>query len=58
MFVTAQGVIEGDSLFISHPSVSKPVAVRCGWGEIAQPNLINKEGLPACPFRSDNWPVD
>jgi sialate O-acetylesterase len=56
-FVPAEGVIDGDSLLVSHPSVLKPVAVRFGWNEIAQPNLINKEGLPACPFRTDNWPV-
>lgn len=56
-FVPAEGVIEGDALLVSHPSVPKPIAVRFGWSEIAQPNLMNKEGLPACPFRTDHWPV-
>ncbi|MEY4190627.1 MAG: hypothetical protein RIR17_1363, partial [Planctomycetota bacterium] len=35
--------------------VSKPVAVRMGWHEEAEPNLSNKEGLPASPFRTDDW---
>jgi sialate O-acetylesterase len=31
------------------------VAVRFAWREDAEPNLINKEGLPASPFRTDPW---
>jgi DUF1680 family protein len=31
---------------------NKPIAVRFGWNEAAQPNLFNKEGLPAMPFRA------
>lgn len=56
-FIAANAVIEGDALLVSHPAVSKPVAVRFAWSETAQPNLMNKEGLPARPFRTDNWPV-
>jgi hypothetical protein len=29
--------------------------VRFGWHELAVPNLANMEGLPASPFRTDNW---
>jgi sialate O-acetylesterase len=29
--------------------------VRFGWHEIAEPNLSNKAGLPASPFRTDRW---
>jgi len=36
-------------------AVPKPVAVRLGWIEVARPNLMNKEGLPAGPFRTDKW---
>jgi sialate O-acetylesterase len=32
------------------------VAVRFGWNQIAEPNLSNKAGLPASPFRTDRWP--
>ena len=56
-FVAANAVIEGGSLLVSHPSVPKPAAVRFAWSETAQPNLMNKEGLPACPFRTDDWPL-
>jgi sialate O-acetylesterase len=35
--------------------VSRPVAVRFGWNELAEPNLMNKDGLPASPFRTDGW---
>jgi sialate O-acetylesterase len=56
-FIAANAVIEGDALLVSHPAVSKPVAVRFAWSETSQPNLMNKEGLPARPFRTDNWPV-
>jgi sialate O-acetylesterase len=32
------------------------VAVRFGWSNVAQPNLMNREGLPALPFRTDATP--
>lgn len=57
-FVSAEGVIEGDSVLVRSAAVPKPVAVRLGWTEIARPNLMNKEGLPAGPFRTDKWPMN
>ena len=54
-FVEAKAVIDGDTVVVSSSSVKKPVAVRFGWDEIAEPNLSNKEDLPASPFRTDNW---
>ncbi len=37
--------------------VSDPVAVRFGCADNPDDlNLFNKEGLPALPFRTDNWP--
>ena len=35
--------------------VAAPKAVRFGWDQLAVPNLANKEGLPASPFRTDAW---
>jgi sialate O-acetylesterase len=35
--------------------VAKPVAVRYAWGNNPDANLFNKEGIPASPFRTDNW---
>lgn len=55
-FVEAKGVIEGNTLVVSNDVVKKPVAVRFGWSNTDEPNLANKEGLPASCFRTDDWP--
>ena len=34
-----------------------PVAVRFGWANYPVVNLWNKDGLPATPFRTDDWPL-
>ncbi len=53
-YYPAMAVIDGDHVVVSSPKVSQPVTVRFAWDEAAQPNLVNVEGLPAIPFRSDN----
>lgn len=52
-FLPASAVIEGNTVIVSSPEVPLPEEIRFGWHETAQPNLINKEGLPAIPFRTD-----
>ncbi|HSW44504.1 MAG TPA: sialate O-acetylesterase [Phycisphaerae bacterium] len=52
-FVKADATIDGDTVVIRSDKVSEPKAVRFGWSQLAQPNLINTEGLPASPFRTD-----
>jgi sialate O-acetylesterase len=52
VFVPAQASISGDTVVVSSPQVSQPKAVRFAWNEAAQPNLFNKAGLPATPFRT------
>lgn len=52
----AEAKIEGDSVVVSSPQVAKPVAVRYGWANSPRCNLYNQEGLPASPFRTDDWP--
>ena len=52
-FFPAEAVIRGNAVEVSSPQVSAPSAVRFAWRETAQPNLINREGLPAYPFRTD-----
>jgi len=42
---------------VSSPSVPRPVAVRFGWANYPLVNLANDAGLPASPFRTDNWPL-
>jgi len=54
-FVPANAVVKGNKIVVSAPEVASPVAVRFAWDETAQPNLCNKEKLPASPFRTDNW---
>ena len=44
---------DGETVVVSSKSVADPIAVRFGWNELAEPNLSNKEGLPASPFRSN-----
>jgi sialate O-acetylesterase len=53
MFPAAE-VIERDAVVVRSPRVPKPTVVRFGWDEAAQPNLFNKAGLPAMPFRTDS----
>lgn len=55
-FATAQ--IDGNDLLISAPSVAKPVAVRYGWAFNPICNLVNDQGLPASPFRTDDWQLE
>ncbi|MGQ0637122.1 MAG: sialate O-acetylesterase [Planctomycetaceae bacterium] len=54
-FHKADAVIDGETVMVSSPAVTSPVAVRFGWHQIAEPNLSNKAGLPAAPFRTDKW---
>ena len=54
-FVPAKAVIEGNDVVLSADGLANLVAVRFGWNELAEPNLANKEGIPAYPFRTDDW---
>ncbi len=54
-FHWANAVIEGNRVVVTSPKVSRPALVRYGWRDIAKPNLFNKEGLPASPFRTAVW---
>jgi len=56
-WVKANAEISGPSVVLSAPGVTKPVAVRFGWHKLAEPNLMNKEGLPAVQFRAGNPPT-
>jgi sialate O-acetylesterase len=56
-FVWAGAVIEGDSVIVTSDAVPKPVAVRYAWDANPRAALFNGSGLPAVPFRSDEWPA-
>lgn len=55
-FVWADAVIDGATVILSSEQVAEPVAVRYGWANNPIGNLYNIKGLPANPFRSDDWP--
>ena len=57
-FVPATAKIDGKTVLVWSKEVKNPVAVRFGFTNAAMPNLYNKEGLPADPFRTDNWEVN
>ena len=56
VFKPAEAAIDGDTLRVYNPEIAAPVAVRFGWSDDAEPNLFNGAGLPASPFRTDDWP--
>ena len=52
----ADAVIDGDTVLVSSPDVPSPTAVRYAFSMNPEGcNLYNKEGLPASPFRTDNY---
>lgn len=57
-FVEAQARIENGRVIVWSDAVSEPQAVRYGWVDNPeQSNLVNADGLPASPFRTDRWPL-
>jgi len=53
----AEATIEGDRVVVSTDAVPDPVALRYAWADNPPASLYNKEGLPAVPFRTDDWPL-
>jgi alpha-L-fucosidase len=56
-FVPAKAVIDGNTVLVSADEITEPTAIRFAFTNISQPNLFNREGLPASSFRTDNWPI-
>jgi len=54
-FFPASARIEGETVVVSAPEVPAPVAVRYAWADPPQASLFNDAGLPAAPFRRDEW---
>ncbi len=54
-FHPATALIQGDHVVVWCDQVAKPVAVRFGWANFPVANLFNKAGLPASPFRTDDF---
>jgi sialate O-acetylesterase len=57
VFHPAMGQISGGTVVVVSEKVAEPVAVRYGWANHPICGLFNREGLPASPFRTDDFPV-
>jgi sialate O-acetylesterase len=55
VFHAATARIEGTSVVVSSPEVAEPVAVRHAYINAPVVSLFNAAGLPAAPFRTDDW---
>ena len=55
-FVWADARLDGNTIVVSAPQITHPVAVRYAWAVNPVCNLYNTDGLPASPFRTDTWP--
>jgi sialate O-acetylesterase len=53
----ADARIEGDTIVVASPLVPEPEAARYAWQSFPTATLYNSAGLPAVPFRTDNWPA-
>lgn len=53
----AEAVVDGTNVLCESSAVPEPIAVRYAYraNPLGRGNLYNKEGLPAAPFRSDEW---
>lgn len=54
-FYSAQAMVQGDTVVVESRFVERPIAVRYAWQNYPICNLYNEAGLPASPFRTDNW---
>ncbi len=57
IFHAAAATIDRTAVIVSSKKVKEPVAVRYGWADCPVCTLYNAAGLPAEPFRTDDWPV-
>jgi sialate O-acetylesterase len=55
VFHPATARVDDRSVVVSAPEVPEPVAVRYAWTNAPVACLFNAAGLPAAPFRSDDW---
>ncbi len=58
VFYPAEAKLDNDKLVVFNKTIKQPVAVRFSFNNAAVGNIFNKEGLPVCPFRTDDWVVE
>lgn len=56
-YAWAEGTVDGDGVVLRSPSVPQPLSVRYDWADSPNGNLLNGAGLPARPFRTDDFPL-
>jgi sialate O-acetylesterase len=54
VFLNATATIDGNCVIVHSEKIHSPAAVRFGWDQLAEPNLVNAVGLPAGPFRTSS----
>lgn len=54
-FVWAKAYLDGNDVVVYNENIKNPVAIRYNWSDNPDGNIYNKENLPACPFRTDDW---
>ena len=54
-FMDAEAKIAGNHVLVRCKDVKEPTQVRFGWHKVANPNLVDGEGLPASPFQTEKW---
>jgi lysophospholipase L1-like esterase len=54
-WVWADAKIDGDTVMVYSTQVATPIAVRYAWADNPSCNLYNHAGLPASPFRTDDF---
>lgn len=57
VFLPARAAIESGTVVVWNETIPKPIAVRYAWADCPNGNLSNAAGLPASPFRTDDWPL-
>lgn len=56
VWVSADARMQDGKLVVHAPGVKEPAAVRYAWSNAPEASLFNAAGLPAAPFRTDDWP--
>lgn len=54
-FEWAKAYLDGNKIVVFADNIAHPVAVRYSWSDNPDVNLFNENGLPAVPFRTDDW---
>jgi sialate O-acetylesterase len=54
-WIWADAEMRGDTVLVRSPRIARPVAVRYAWQANPETTLENAAGLPASPFRTDDW---